>query len=261
MDDTKDTQKTSALSVFLDGQTRTNPFGLNRAAERAYRRAERICAAAYMLTSHIPDTENIRGEVRVSGMGLLSDALALRDDMRSLQSKRVLNLQLRVRHMISLIRVLSAAGFISEANANTMTEALDELGNFTSVAQRSALSESVSISREDLMDIGSIQQGQSPRRVVKDTRSASDIIKDTAHISDNAKVSNTKSNSNRTSGSRVQNILEVLRVGGSLGIRDIAANLPEYSEKMIQRELLGMVARGQIRKIGLKRWSKYSLAQ
>ena len=111
------------------------------------------------------------------------------------------------------------------------------------------------------MDIGSIQQGQSPRRVVKDTRSASDTIKDTAHISDNAKVSNTKSNSNRTSGSRVQNILEVLRVGGSLGIRDIAANLPEYSEKMIQRELLGMVARGQIRKIGLKRWSKYSLTQ
>ena len=99
------------------------------------------------------------------------------------------------------------------------------------------------------------------RRVVKDTHGASDTIKDTAHISDNAKVSNTKSNSNGTSGSRVQNILEILRVGGSLGIRDIASNLPEYSEKMIQRELLGMVARGQIRKIGLKRWSKYSLAQ
>ncbi|OGG52860.1 hypothetical protein A3C20_00470 [Candidatus Kaiserbacteria bacterium RIFCSPHIGHO2_02_FULL_55_25] len=261
MDDTKDIQKNNSLSVFLDGQTRTNPFGLNRAAERAYRRAERICAAAYLLTSHIPGTENIRGEVRVSGTGLLSDALALRDDMRSLQSKRVLNLQLRVRHMISLIRVLSAAGFISEANANTMTEALDELGNFTSVSQRSALSESVSISREDLMDIGSVQRSQSPRRVIKDTHGASDTIKDSVHISDNVKVSNTKSNSNGTSGSRVQNILEILRVGGSLGIRDIASNLPEYSEKMIQRELLGMVARGQIRKIGLKRWSKYSLAQ
>ena len=261
MDDTKDIQKTAALSVFLDGQTKTNPFGLNRAAERAYRRAERICAAVYLLTSHIPDTENIRGEIRVSGTGLLSDALALRDDMRSLQSKKVLNLQLRVRHMISLVRVLSAAGFVSEANANTMTEALDELGNFTSVAQRSTLSESVSISREDLMDIGSTQQSQSPRRVVKDTRSASDTIKDTERISDNAKVSNTKSNSNGTSGSRVQNILEILRVGGSLGIRDIASNLPEYSEKMIQRELLSMVARGQIRKIGLKRWSKYSLPQ
>ena len=264
MDDTKDIQKTSALSVFLDGATRTNPFGLNRAAERAYRRAERICAAAYLLTSHISDMENIRGEVRISGTGLLSDALGLRDDMRSLQSKKVLNLQLRVRHMISLIRILSAAGFISEANASTMTEALDELGNFTSVAQKSALSESISISRDDLMDVGSAVSAHSGKRVIKDIRPKSDIVKDTASISDNTHVSNTKSdssNSNGTSGSRVQNILEILRVGGSLGIKDIAANLPEYSEKMIQRELLGMVARGQIRKIGLKRWSKYSLPE
>lgn len=267
MDDTKDTQKVTALSVFLDGQTRTNPFGLNRAAERAYRRAERICAAIYLLTSHIPETESIRSEIRTSGTGLLSDALALRDDMRSLQSKRVLNLQLRVRHAISLVRILSAAGFVSEANANTMTEALDELGNFTSVAQRSALSESVSISREDLMDIGSAQPAHTQKRVIKDTRPRQDILKDSTPVSDKVIVSNTMSDANGTNGtngtagSRVQNILEILRVGGSLGIKDIAANLPEYSEKMIQRELLGMVARGQIRKIGLKRWSKYALPQ
>jgi hypothetical protein len=53
--------------------------------------------------------------------------------------------------------------------------------------------------------------------------------------------------------------MEILRVGGALGIKDIAANLPEYREKMIQRELLDLAAKGRIRKIGLKRWSKYSL--
>ena len=70
MDDTKDTQKTSALSVFLDGQTRTNPFGLNRAAERAYRRAERIASP----TTHESHTGygEYTGEIRVRH-GLLSD--------------------------------------------------------------------------------------------------------------------------------------------------------------------------------------------
>ena len=259
MDDTKDNQKNKSISVFLDGQViRTNPFGSNRAAERAYRRVERICAALYLLTAHIDRAEGIRNDVRVLAAGLLPDALSLRDDMRSLNSNSVIRLQADVRHLVSLVRVLGVAGFISSQNAETMIEALDELGNFITASQRSPLSESVSISREELMDIGSVQSGATRHVAVKDM-SIGHVIKDVTSVKDTNKTSNTKSNSNGTAA-RVQNILDVLRTGGSLGIKDIAANLPEYSEKMIQRELLGMVSRRQITKVGLKRWSKYSIS-
>jgi hypothetical protein len=259
MDDPKDIQKTQSISVFLDGHAvRTNPFGLNRAAERAYRRVERICAALYLLTAHIHEEESIRGDVRTLATGLLSDALSLRDEMRSVHSKHVIQLQSDVRHLVSLVRMLGVAGFISSQNAETMIEALDELGNFITASQRSPLSESVNISREELMDVGLVQTTQTRQPVIKDM-TIGHVVKDIKPVSDSTKVSNTQPNPNGTVA-RVQNILDVLRTGGSLGIKDIAANLPEYSEKMIQRELLGMVSRGQVRKIGLKRWSKYSLS-
>lgn len=263
MDDKKDISKQQSLSLFLDGQVRTNPFGLNRAAERTYRRAERICAAAFLITGHVSADENIRNEIRSAATGLLSDALCLRDDMRSIQSKKVLQLQLRIRHLISLFKIFGAAGFISEANAATMTEGLDELGNFTTAAQRSSLSENISLSREDLMDIAIGHKSQSAKEDIKDIRPIRDV-KDVRVKSDDKQSSNRSTNSNGTngtSGARIQSILEILRTGGALGIKDISANLPEYSEKMIQRELLGMVALGQVHKIGLKRWSKYSLPQ
>ena len=56
---------------------------------------------------------------------------------------------------------------------------------------------------------------------------------------------------------RMDGILEVLRNGAELGIKEIAVNLPEYSEKMIQRELADLVTMGRVTKIGFKRWSKY----
>jgi DNA-binding HxlR family transcriptional regulator len=50
----------------------------------------------------------------------------------------------------------------------------------------------------------------------------------------------------------------VLRSQGELGIKDVVSNLPEYSEKMIQRELAELVAAGRVKKTGLKRWSRYT---
>lgn len=263
MDDIKDIQKTDTVSRFMDSHNvRTNPFGDNRAAERAYRKAERISAALYLLTNHIPSSESIREAVRSETHQLLDSVLRLRDEMRAAQSSAVHGLQMRLRHLISLVRILSVAGNISMQNAGTAIEALDELGNFLVASQRSILSENITLSRDELMDVHGpsiAQRTTSPVRSTKDVREPV-IVKDIGAISDISKASDKNTNGQDAVSVRVQSILEILRVGGSLGIKDIAANLPEYSEKMIQRELLDLAAKGSIRKIGLKRWSKYSLA-
>jgi hypothetical protein len=59
--------------------------------------------------------------------------------------------------------------------------------------------------------------------------------------------------------SRGDRILAVLRTRDLLGIKDVSINLPEYSEKMIQRELADLVAGGRVRKVGSKRWSRYGV--
>jgi len=260
MDDIKDIQKTDSISKFIDQyNVRTNPFGENRAAERAYRRAERIAAALYLLTNHIPQSEVVRENVRASSNQILSDVLLLRDEMRAPQSQFIAGLQSRIRFLISLVRIMTVSGFVSLQNATTVVEALDELGTFLIASQRSILSENISLSREDLVDVRTPSVRVSAPRPIKDTADTGEVKDmDSPVLSATASSRPVESIGNVTV--RVQNILEILRVGGSLGIRDISSNLPEYSEKMIQRELLDLVARGRVRKTGLKRWSRYSLA-
>lgn len=260
MDEIRDTQKTDSISRFIDAHAvRTNPFGENRAGERAYRRSERIVAAVHLLTNHIDPNEPVSDAIRASGLALLSSLLELRSEMRSSRSELFGKVQAHIRHMISLVRVLTVSGYVSMQNATTMVEALDELGNFMTAAQRSALSESISVSRDDLLDMRAGKPSARPHSIkdIKDTYGATIPM-------DKSNRQEMSSMGAQTVGQitvRSQNILDTLQTGGSMGIKDICANLPEYSEKMIQRELAEMVANGKVLKSGLKRWSKYGVAQ
>jgi hypothetical protein len=178
--------------------------------------------------------------------------------MRSSHSAHVSEFLSSVRYLISLVRVLGVSGYVSHANASVVIEALDELGGFITASQRSILSENVSLTREDLTDVRATSFRVPERQSIKDA-SDTEGVKDIQKLKDASNASVTQSDALGTLSARVQSILEILKVGGSLGIRDISANLPEYSEKMIQRELLDLVSRGAVKKTGLKRWSRYSL--
>ncbi len=246
MDEKRDIQKSNPLVRFFDKQTvRTNPFGGNQSADRAYRRAERLVAALYLVTNHIPLGEPIRISIRVGALRILEDVLALRNEMRT-DSQNVLACRASIRNQISLVRVLAVAGFLSIQNTNAMIDGLDELGVFLSASQNSPLSDTFSLSQESLLDI---REGH-----VKDIIPIKDRIslKDIPEKSDNASL-------RKGLHVREESIIAVLRSGGELGIRDIAANLPEYSEKMIQRHLVDLIGGGRVKKTGFKRWSRYSI--
>src|ERR1700690_3241084 len=170
--------------------------------------------------------------------------------MRSTESVKLSTVRSFVRKLISLLRILVASGFVSPQNAEVTVEALDELGTLLTSSQRSALSEDISLSREDLVDIKISGQ------YIKDVRDKLNI-KDMYVQKDNANPSFMTNNDAPATTSRGEQILAVLHSGAELGIRDIAAHLPEYGEKMIQRELARLVESGRIKKNGLKRWRRY----
>ena len=245
MDDKKDIQKSNPLARFFDKQTvRTSPFGGNQSADRAYRRAERLVAALYLVTNHLPQEEPIRASIRAEALRTLEHVLALRDEMRA-ESQSVLACRASIRKQISFVRVLAVAGFLSMQNANTMIDGLDELGVFLTASQHSPLSDTFSFSQESLTDI---REGR-----LKDINPIKDrvSVKDINQVSDNMSFK-------KGIHVREESIVGVLSSGGELGIRDIVANLPEYSEKMIQRHLVDLVEAGRVKKVGLKRWSRYS---
>lgn len=267
MDSGKDIQKTDYLTKFLDSYTvRTNPFGRNVSGERAYRRAERLVAAVHILTNHISIEEPSRVEIRRIGIGLLTSILALRDEMRVSVSPVFYAVQSGVRELISLIRVLSISGYVSPQNASTVVEALDELGNFLIVSQRSTLSESIVFSKDDLLgvqDLPRVPMGEIPVKdsVPRRPNTAPQGVKDRGIIKDIYRTKDIGQKISEDINVRAQAVLAILKSQGTLGIRDISSNLPEYSEKMIQRELARLIILGRVKKTGFKRWSRYEFAR
>ncbi|MDO8561955.1 MAG: hypothetical protein Q7S05_03975 [bacterium] len=264
MYDLKDAKDTDQFSRSLNGHVvRTNPFGRNASGDKAYRRAERLVAGLHLLTSHVSPEEPVRQIIRKKAVQLLSNILDLRDEMRGASSVKTRTVQASIRELISLVRILTISGFISFQNADVVIESLDELGNFLHASRRSSLSEDIILSREDLLGVQPVIQKKKAMTVTRTIGVLSDKEPETETISDiKDKMSAQSSGYNKTDAVTVrgQNILDVLGSGGELGIKDVCAHFPEYSEKMVQRELASLVSANKVRKIGLKRWSRYSLA-
>lgn len=243
IDPLKDKKDTQGTLNILDGYViRTNPFGANISGDNAYRRAERIVAALHLMTNHVHESEPVRLMIRRSGIDLLDTLLDLRVGLRAPSEKGQSALAL-IRALISHVRFLTVSGYISPQNLLTISEALDELGSLIVISQRSTLSEQFVISSKELLppteDVQPMLQPHAGRKqhALRPKRPHSD------------------------QEGRGERVLEMLRLGGTLGIKDIVANLPQYSEKMVQRELAGLAHRGVVEKIGAKRWSRYRLIQ
>lgn len=258
----KDTKDADQFSRSLNGHVvRTNPFGRNASGEKAYRRAERLVAAMHLLTNHVSMDEPARQTIRKKGLHLLSHTLDLRDEMRGASSVKTRTVQADIRELISLIRVLTISGFVSFQNADVVIESLDELGNFLHASRRSSLSEDVVLSRDDLLGSNALSQKRSAqalqgREILSDNLGEKKALPD---IKDSPKDKQASADGRGDMTPRGRNILDVLRSYGELGIKDICAHFPEYSEKMVQRELASLVSAKRVKKSGLKRWSRYSL--
>lgn len=265
MDNKKDNEKMSEIIKLFDLETsKINPFGDNKVAERAYRRSERISAAIYLLTSHLADTEPLKIRTRSLALNLLDRMLDIKDELRSQQSEKALAYRASNRQLVSLMRLLAIIGHVSYQNTDAVCSALEELQGFLISSQRSTLAERISFTKEDLLDVGSYAlrsdgheyqtRGSSYSRAPESVPKSANPEATVQDIP-SARVSGTSDSATM----RSKSILEVLKGAGEISIRDVVSHLPEYSEKMIQRELAEMVEKGTIKKTGLKRWSRYSL--
>ncbi len=245
-DTQKDTKDIANVLTILDSNIiRTNPFGANVSGDNSYRRAERISAALHLITNHVPATEPLRTSIRQNGLHLLEVLLELRTSFRMPGSEKGQMALAAIRSLVSLVRLLAVAGYISASNSSAVIEALDELGSLIVTSQRSTLSEQLTISREDLTPPA---RGESRVEPVRTQASAPRRSPRRPRVSGAAPASGT---------ARADQIMDILKLGGTLGIKDIVANIPQYSEKMVQRELAELTQIGRVKKVGAKRWSRY----
>lgn len=255
--DTKDTERTRSISL---PSVRSNPFGSNISGEKAYRRAERITAALYILTRHVSDREPLRSHARNISHALLQDVMGLKSGFRTEgEPENITGIHARVRETISIAQLLSVAGYCSKENTDMLTRALEELSQFIEVASTTALSERIIFTKEDLLIDQTIRTGTARSQVTttkgQDAPSTHGTVrKDTQTLKGQNKVADNFS-------SRKSAILEVLKDGKKMGIKDIASFVIGCSEKTIQRELATLVLDKLIHREGEKRWSRYFIAR
>jgi len=74
-------------------------------------------------------------------------------------------------------------------------------------------------------------------------------------------IYSTKLSARQIESSREEKIVTILTSMGESSIGTIAEQLPSVSEKTVQRDLITLVEKGIVNKVGERRWSRYRLAQ
>ncbi len=226
-----------------------------------YKKTEKLVTAIYLLSTLISDKEPIKWQMRETGLELLSQGLSLNQD-------GVLNLQKcasLVVKILSFLEISYIAGIISEMNHNIFKNEINIIIQTIESEEKEGRVESLIIP-EHFFQVKNDYQGNTlmskGQDVLSDTQTSPTIP--LSHKSEKNKEPSLASNSNRHSNGpssvgRQDIIINLLKKNTELGIKDFVSSIKGCSEKTIQRELVSLVAKGQIKKEGEKRWSRYSL--
>lgn len=202
----------------------------------------KLAAAIYLITSFFADQEPLKWKLR----GLSAD----------LVSEGGKDKNACIRDILALFGIAKAANLVSGANYDILVDQFSKLEEeagkpvallFASQAEKSLPAPETSTPepkpeprRELLKDI--IRE-----TTVKTTEERPQLLREFGAVS-------VKKNS------RQSIIIALLKRKKEIMIKDVSPLISGCSEKTIQRELSEMVAAGILKRIGEKRWTRYSLA-
>jgi len=195
------------------------------------KKTEKIASALYLITSFFDDKEPLKWRIRSLSTHLVSEEVK---DKSSIS-----------REVLSLFSIAKTSGLVSETNYNILIHELSKLVEETEKPL------DLSFLRETNMNERALPQPHRPEYIKDNTIENKIIEKPT--LKEFGAVSVKKN-------SRQSIIISILKRKKEIMIKDVSPLISGCSEKTIQRELSTMVQTGVLRKIGEKRWSRYSLA-
>lgn len=192
---------------------------------------ESLSSAIYLITGFFNESEPMKWRLRMLAGDLVSNTIK---DKYSI-----------AREIRSLFGVAKIAGLVSDTNHEIMVRELSKLASQNEIPWDNLLFKGSEAERRPLLEP---RQPQS----VKDNTVAKPLVERSA-LKEFGAVSIKKN-------SRQSVIIGLLKRKKEIMIKDVSPLISGCSEKTIQRELSAMVAAGILKKIGEKRWSRYTLA-
>lgn len=253
------------------------------------KKTEKIVTALYLVTDCMDTEDAIKMRMRMRGVELLSHLHQIPVLSPVEKHTHITTSKTQIEELVSLVEVSNMIGFISSMNAgilkNELSVLIQELSNHQSAWNGGYtpgdLFENRRISDLVLSDeIFHVDENSypkiSPSGAMKTGNQGildkGQINKKTNDLSFNkvadrlslyGKIGSTNApvlNENIVpKKDRSETIKNIIKDKIEVSIKDISVAFSDCSEKTIQRELNDLISKGQIKKIGEKRWSRYSL--
>lgn len=242
------------------------------------KKTEKLVTALYLVSDCMDTDDALKSKIRLLGVELLSDIYQYSTLSPVEKSSFVATPVSRVYELLSFIEIAKTIGFISEMNARILSHEFSKLAvdlresvskdrhfSFTLDDKMFEIADdSLENFEKDTKEQFSTSRTQGNMSVRSFTNTN---LSDSVHYGNRGleKKETFKKTPSHLQGpaareDRVKRIMSLIKDKKDVSIKDISIFLPDYSEKTIQRELNTLFDKGQIKKTGTKRWSRYQLA-
>lgn len=234
---------------------------VNDSFTEIYNKSYKLAAAIFVVSDLMDKNEELRTKVRSLSIDLISASVLLRNANVHEIRQRASEVERVALLLMSILEIASVTRLISEMNAGLIRKEfesfLSELSKFSGGFENRdfAYLKNVFGERTDLISMNrpNVEENQ---KMVKP-----EIPYEKIERSDEIKSDFGDKNGNgyKRKDMRRTAIVNFIKRHNNISIKDIAQNIVGCSEKTVQRELISLVSQGVVKKVGERRWSRYSI--
>ena len=231
------------------------------------KKTRKIVTAIYMVSDYMEVHEPLRNHLRNMSLKLLTDTENLQKQITVQGHKNSADIKESMDSLIAIIEMSEHLRMVSKMNADIIVRELRSMymiidhlpkikGIESGIISGFSLPDSFfeKTETEKMEEISLQNRTQNHTVLIKDnTTKMIPVIK---------KITQPMQSGEERRNERKLKILGLIKDKGAtegVMIKDISRAFIELSEKTIQRELFELVGKGQIKKMGEKRWSRYYL--
>ncbi len=220
-----------------------------------YNKSYRLAAAVFVISNVIDQNEELRTKMKKLSLDQVSMSVNLKDINFNDTKKLTADIEKNSLELMSILDIASVSGLISKMNGNIIKEEFHsfvlELKKFSEKFDDDKNASVKSIFKESL--------------IVNIDDNFSEVYKNgnrngRKNMIENGRINEAKnSNGHKRKDLRKNMILDFIKGHNNISIKDIAPNIVGCSEKTVQRELNQLINEKKIKKVGERRWSRYSI--
>ncbi len=239
------------------------------------KRGQKISAALHLLTEHLFEKEPLRLFLREKALIFLSTISFLNKEASMVSIERARE---ALEEIASALEVGSLSGAVSDTNRAILDREIQSLLGFF-LERFAVLKEGPTFASDFFIspfdesslgdkekEMGAVIFQNSPSQSGGDFSAHAQMSKEgktrVSFIEKKEKSYINKYDSEIKRQNKVlrrEKIIDLVRNKGQISIKDISSFFSQYSEKTVQRELLSLVSKGDLKKEGERRWSRYSI--